>query len=90
MFGEAEISNRLNKSLKIYHAMRNGFIKNNKVSKATKIKVYTAIYRPVLTFGCETWNLDEKQKSRVQALEMLYLRRVRGVTEQNKIRNQVN
>lgn len=28
------------------------------------------MYRPVLAFGCESWVLQKRQKSKIQALEM--------------------
>ncbi|XP_044757830.1 uncharacterized protein LOC123315984 [Coccinella septempunctata] len=51
------------------------------------MNVYKAIYRPILTFACESWVLDRRQKSRMQAMEMKYLRKVRGITRMHRVRN---
>ena len=67
--------------------MKDKFINNRNVSERTKIRVFCSIYRPILTFGCETWVLDNRQKSKIQASEMMYLRRIKGITRLDKIRN---
>lgn len=42
------------------------------------IKLYIDLY---WTCGCEFWALNKQQESKIQAAEMRYLTRVRGVTE---------
>src|SRR6185436_1099244 len=39
-------------------------------------------------YGSETWNMNQRQKSKIQAAEMRYLRRVEGITKMDKIRNE--
>lgn len=48
---------------------------------------YKKMFRPTLAFGCESWVLIDRLKSKVQAEEMRYLRRVKGVARKDKIRN---
>lgn len=84
---EAELNARLDRVNKVYHALSKGLINKKEVSRNTKIKVYKAVYRPILTYGCETWVLSEREKSKVGAAEMKYLRRVKGVTRRDRIRN---
>lgn len=84
---EAEINQRLEKATKLYYSMRNKFINKKEISRETKLKVYKAIYRPILTYGCESWVLNRRQKNKIQAAEMRYLRRVRGVTKMDRIKN---
>src|SRR5699024_2143683 len=40
-----------------------------------------------LTYGLETWILTEETRSRVQAAEMRFLRKVVGVTRRDRIRS---
>ena len=42
----------------------------------------------MMTYGCESWVLREKEKSRVQATEMSILRKVAGVARMDRIRNE--
>lgn len=84
---EAEINNRIEKTLKLYYTMNKKFINKPEISRKTKINIFKTIYRPILTFGCESWVLNKQQKSKIQAVEMKYLRRTRGVTKKDKIRN---
>ena len=53
----------------------------------TKISIFNSVYCPTLIYGSETWNLDNKDKSRLQAAEMKFLRRSVGKTRRDKIRN---
>lgn len=84
---EVEINRRTEKAMNIYYAMSRSFINKKEIARSTKLNVYRTVFRPVLTFGCETWVLTKRQKSKLQAAEMKYLRRVRGVTKIDKMRN---
>ena len=83
----ADIEERIEKTLKTYHAMRGSFIRKREISKDTKMTIYRTIYRSILTFGCESWVLNKRLESKLQALEMKYLRGVKGVTRMDKLRN---
>lgn len=84
---EADIEERLEKAVKTYHAMRNGFVKKKEVSTKTKTTTFKVIFRPIITFGCESWVLTRRLESRLQATEMKFLRGVRGVSRLDRVRN---
>ena len=86
---EIEVNERINAAAKLYHALNKSFISKKEVSSQTKIKVFKTIFRPVLLWGSESWVLSKRLKSHIQAMEMKYLRRVKGVTRADKIRNDV-
>lgn len=41
----------------------NMFIHKRKVSKKIKTLVYNTIYKPIITYGCESWALNNSTKS---------------------------
>ncbi|KAJ3655554.1 hypothetical protein Zmor_014678 [Zophobas morio] len=84
---EADNTERIEKCNKLYYAINNTFINKREISQKTKMSVYKTIYLPTLTYGCETWVLSQKMKSRLEANEMKYLRRVIGVTLRDHIRS---
>lgn len=58
------------------------------IESAYKMTMYK-ICRSNLTNGCKIWTLKQRQKNKLHAVEMKYLRRVRGVTRRNKLRNDI-
>lgn len=85
---DVEVVGRIESTNKLYYALCNTFVKKKEITQKTKITVYNTVYKPVLTYGCETWNISKQMKSKIQTLEMKYLRAVKGVTRRDKIRNQ--
>lgn len=83
---ESEINNRISKFSKnvgfLYPLLR-----EKNIPRTVKTDLYTSILRPILTYGCETWTLTEKLKSKIQAAEMKVLRMIFGVTMWDRKRN---
>lgn len=84
----AELNDRISAAVKIYHALNRSLIGKREISRRTKLSVYKTIFCPILTYGCESWVLNNTMKSRLQAVEMKYLRRVKGITRRDRIRNE--
>ena len=85
---EMEINERIDKAAKMYYALNKSIIGKKEVSRKTKMNVYKVIFRPILTYGSESWILNNRQKSKLQAMDMKYLRKVKGVTRRDRIRNE--
>ena len=40
------------------------------------------------SYGCETWTVQRRHVSKLQAFEMMCLRRVQGLTRMDRVRNE--
>ncbi|KAK3507209.1 hypothetical protein QTP70_010211 [Hemibagrus guttatus] len=59
------------------------------VKKELSWKVKLSIYVPTLTYGHELWVMTERVRSRIQAAEMSFLRRVAGRSLRDRVRSSV-
>lgn len=85
---EAELTGRVESALRLYHSLNNTFIRKKEISTKTKMTVYSTVFKPILTYGSESWILTNQMRSRIQATEMKYLRGVKGITRRDKVRNE--
>ena len=85
---DAEIKERIASASRLYYSLSRAFLGRKEVSKKTKMTIYKTVYRPILTYGSESWTLTNRIKSRLQGMEMKYLRRVKGITRRDRIRNE--
>ena len=65
--------------------MSREIIVHKELSKATKLRVIYAMVVPTLLYGSETWTLQRRHRSKIQAMEMRYLGKVEGVTRMDRI-----
>ena len=85
---ELELERRIGIAMSTVGAMKAKVFENRGLSWKAKMQVYNAMVVPMMTCGCESWVLREKEKSRLQATKMSILRKVAGVTRRNHIRNE--
>lgn len=85
---EIEISSRISNTMRVYWALYQVCFNKKELTKRTKVKIYETILAPILMYGCESWVLSERMKSRIQACEMKILRKIEGVTRRDKLRNE--
>ena len=83
-----KIEQRIGAAANVVGAMRKQVLDRRELKKSTKLRVYNAMVLPTLLYGCETWTMQQRHVSSLQALEMRYLRRVQGVTRLNRVRNE--
>ena len=50
--------------------------------------VFNAMVVPTLLYRCETWTVQRRHVSKLQAFEMMCLRRVQGLTRMDRVRNE--
>ncbi len=63
-------------------------MKGRSVSMEVKRDLRNTVIVPTLTYASETWACNESQRSRVQAVEMSYLRSACGVSRMDGVRNE--
>ena len=65
---------------------RSVVLKRELCTKA-KLSIFRSVYVPILTYGHECWIMNEKVRSRVQAAEMGFSRRISGLTLLDKVKS---
>ena len=68
-------------------ALTRQVIERKELSRATKLRVINAMVVTTLLYGRETWTLQKRHRSRIQAMEMRYLRKI-GVTRLHRVSNE--
>ena len=84
---EGEVERRIGMTLQAVGAMKKVY-ESREVSREAKVTVYEAVVIPTLSYGCETWVLNERGKSRLQATEMRVLRKITGLSRMDHVRNE--
>ena len=62
---------------------------NNKLSDHTKVNVYKACVISTLLYGSESWTMRANQEKMLNVFHMRCLRRILGITCQDKVTNKV-
>ena len=62
---------------------------NNKLSDHTKVNVYKACVISTLLYGSESWTMHAHQEKRLNVFHMHCLRRILGITWQDRVTNKV-
>jgi hypothetical protein len=68
-----EIWSRLNLRNACYHSVQN-FLSSHLLSKSLKIRIFKAIFLPVVLYGCETSSLTLKEDHRLKVVEKVLKR----------------
>ena len=61
---------------------------DKKVPFKLKDKVYKTVIKPTMTYGADCWAIRKKDENRLHEAEMRMLRRIRGKTRKDHVRNQ--
>ena len=59
-------------------------LKRDLCTKA-KLSVFKSVFVPILTYGHECWVMTERMRSRIQAVNIGFLRKVRGLSVLDKV-----
>ena len=63
-----EIEQRIGAAANVVGAMRKQVLDRRELKKSTKLRVYNAMVLPTLLYGCETWTMQQRHVSNLQAL----------------------
>ena len=50
-------------------------MKSRGLNRSSKLKIYTTLIRPVVTYGCETWTLTSRNEQQLRIFERKILRK---------------
>jgi hypothetical protein len=86
---EREIDRRIGAASAVMRSLYRTVVVKRELSRGAKLSIYRSIYVPTLTYGHEIWVMTERTRSRIQAAEMSFLRRVAGRTLRDRVRSSV-
>ncbi|TWW81657.1 hypothetical protein D4764_01G0014720 [Takifugu flavidus] len=82
---EQEIDRRIGAASAVMRTLHRSVVVKRELSR--KLSIYRSILVPTLTYGHELWVMTERTRSRVQAAEMSFLRRVAGLSLRDRVRS---
>ena len=86
---EREIDRRIGAASAVMRTLYRSVVVKKELSRKAKLSIYRSIYVPALTYGHELWVVTERTRSRIQAAEMSFLRRVSGLSLRDRVRSSV-
>ncbi|TWW63116.1 hypothetical protein D4764_03G0001240 [Takifugu flavidus] len=84
---EREINRWISAAPAVMRTLHQSVEVKRELSRKAKLSIYRSIFVPTLTFGHELWVMTERTRSRVQAAEMSFLRRVAGPSLRDRVRS---
>ena len=85
---DAELSSRIGKASTAMSRLRKRVWENTMLTLSTKVLVYQACVLTTLLYGSETWTLYASQERRLNTFHMRCLRRLLGITWQERVTNE--
>ena len=83
----SELDTRIGKASAIMRQLHRSVILKRELCTKAKLSVFRSVYVPTLTYGHECCVMTKRVRSRVQAAEMGFLRRISGLTLLDKVKN---
>ena len=78
---EKDILSRIGFAQASFQRLFTGLFSREGISINTKMRVYLALIRTVLLYGCESWNITAALACTLDSCEMTFLRRILGVSK---------
>nr|XP_054599772.1 uncharacterized protein LOC129164266 [Nothobranchius furzeri] len=86
---ECEIDRWIGAASAVMRVLYRSVMVKRELSQKVKLSIYRSIYVPTLTYGHELWVVTDRMRSRIQAAEMSFLRRVAGLSLRDRVRSSV-
>ncbi|KAK3559081.1 hypothetical protein QTP86_002998 [Hemibagrus guttatus] len=86
---DREIDRRIGAAAAVMRSMYQSVVVKKELSRKAKLSIYQSIYVPTLTYDHELWVMTKRVRSRIQAAEMSFLRRVVGRSLRDRVRSSV-
>ncbi|XP_056892948.1 PVR cell adhesion molecule related 2 like isoform X5 [Takifugu flavidus] len=84
---EQEIDRQIGTASAVMRTLHRSVVVKRELSQKAKLSIYRLIFVPPLTYGHELWVMTGRTRSRVQAAEMSFLRRVAGLSLRDMVRS---
>ena len=69
----------------VMRTLHGSVVVKRELSRKAKLSNYQSIFVPAFTYGHELWVVTERTRSRVQVVEMSFLRRVAGLSLRDRM-----
>ena len=83
----SELDIRIGKASAVMRQLKRSVVLKRELCTRAKLSIFRSVYVPTLTYSRECWVMNEKVRSRVQAAEMGFLRRISGLTLLDKVKS---
>ena len=85
---EADVSHRVNEGCKVLGALKE-VMKNRGLGMNVKKVLYEKVVVPTVMYGSESWGMKVTERQKLNVFEMKCLRSMTGVSQLDKVRNEV-
>ena len=85
--GTEDIHNRVVKARGVFLRLKKIW-SSNSISRRTKVRLYKALVKPVLMYGCETWKMNKSDENKIDVFQSRCLRRIFKIRWQERIYKQ--
>ncbi|TWW73523.1 hypothetical protein D4764_15G0009170 [Takifugu flavidus] len=84
---EREIDRWIGAASAVMWALNRSVMVTKELSRKAKLSFFQSIYFPILTYGHQRWVMTKRMRSRIQAAEMSFLRRVARLNLRDRVRS---
>ena len=82
-----ELDTRIKKASAMMRQLYRSVVLKRELCKKTKFSVFRSVFVPILAYGHKCWVMTKRVRSRVQAAEMFFLRKVIGLSLLDKVKS---